>query len=246
MPAPELVMAFLAAILAGAVAAVSGFGIGSLLTPVLMFSMPTAEAVAIVAIPHAWATVIRLLRLRHDIHWPTFRQFGVASAAGGLAGALLQSRLGSPVLTMVLAILLILAGGAEVLQRPVPIPATRGWRIVGGIASGIFGGMVGNQGGIRSAALLGFGLNARVLVATATATALLVDLARTPVYLVSAGHVIAAALPLLCTLIVGVSVGTFVGVPLLSRIPSGTYRRLVGGLLLLVGLSLVAVPLLAS
>ena len=33
-----------AAVVAGAIAAVSGFGIGSILTPVLMLSMPTAEA----------------------------------------------------------------------------------------------------------------------------------------------------------------------------------------------------------
>lgn len=40
-----------AAIVAGAVAAVSGFGIGSLLTPLLVLSMPTAHAVAVLAIP---------------------------------------------------------------------------------------------------------------------------------------------------------------------------------------------------
>ena len=49
-----------ASLLAGAVAAVSGFGIGSLLTPVLVFliPMPTAHAVAVLAVPHALATAI--------------------------------------------------------------------------------------------------------------------------------------------------------------------------------------------
>jgi hypothetical protein len=210
-----------------------------------MLSMPTGEAVAILAIPHAWATVVRLLRLWPEVHWPTFRQFGVASAVGGLTGALLQTRLGSPVLTVVLATLLMLAGSSELLQRTVPLPATRGWRVFGGILSGVFGGMVGNQGGIRTAALLGFGLKPRALVATATATALLVDLARTPVYLATAGDSIANALRLLLVLVAGVTIGTFVGVPVLSRVPVGLYRRLVGGLLLLVGLSLLSLQLLA-
>jgi uncharacterized membrane protein YfcA len=229
-----------AAVLAGAVAAVSGFGIGSVLTPLLMLWMPTGHAVAILAIPHALATAIRFLRLRSDVHLPTFKQFGLASAAGGLAGAALQSRLGSSVLTVVLGSLLILAGSTELARRRVPLPETRFWRLVGGVLSGLFGGLVGNQGGIRAAALLGFRLSPRQIVATATASALLVDAARLPIYLVSAGSVIAGTRPVWIAASIGVVVGTVIGVPVLGRIPESKYRRLVGLLLLILGVSLVA------
>jgi uncharacterized protein len=229
-----------AAVLAGAIAAVSGFGIGSLLTPLLMLSMPAAHAVAVLAIPHAWATLIRWLRLRSDVHVPTFKQFGIASAVGGLAGAALQSRLASPVLTIVLASLLVLAGSTELARRRVPLPATPFWRLLGGILSGFFGGLVGNQGGLRAAALLGFQLQPRQIVATATASALLVDAARVPIYFLSAGSVIAGTVHLWIAASLGVTIGTFLGVPVLGRIPESTYRRLVGGLLLLLGLSLFA------
>jgi uncharacterized protein len=205
-----------------------------------MLSIPTAHAVAVLAIPHAWATTIRWLRLRSDVHPPTFRQFGIASAVGGLAGAALQSRLESPLLTIVLASLLVLAGTTELTRRRVPLPQTRFWRLLGGILSGFFGGLVGNQGGIRAAALLGFRLPPRQLVATATAAALLVDAARVPIYFLSAGPVIANATRLWIVASVGVTIGTFLGVPVLSRIPESTYRRLVGGLLLILGMSLFA------
>jgi uncharacterized protein len=227
-------------VLAGAVAAVSGFGIGSLLTPLLMLSMPTAHAVAVLAIPHALATAIRWVRLRRAVHWPTFRQFGIASAIGGLAGAALQSQLASPVLTFVLASLLVMAGAAELLRRRVPLPQTPFWRLTGGILSGTFGGLVGNQGGIRAAALLGFQLPPRQLVATATASALLVDAARVPIYVMTAGSTIADAARVWLVASAGVTVGTVIGVPLLGRIPEPIYRRLVGGLLLVLGLSLLA------
>jgi uncharacterized membrane protein YfcA len=229
-----------AAVLAGAIAAVSGFGIGSLLTPLLMLSMPTAHAVAVLAIPHAVATVIRWTRLRHDVHRPTFRQFGIASAAGGLAGAALQARLASPVLTLVLASLLVLAGSTELLQRRVPLPQTPFWRLTGGILSGVFGGLVGNQGGIRAAALLGFQLRPRQLVATATASALLVDAARVPIYFISAGSAIAEGTRIWIVASAGVTIGTLIGVPVLGRIPERAYRRLVGGLLLALGVGLFA------
>jgi len=227
-------------VLAGAIAAVSGFGIGSLLTPILMLSMPTPHAVAVLAIPHAWATMIRWLRLRSDVHGPTFRQFGVASAIGGLGGAALQSQLASAALTLVLASLLVLAGSTELAGRRVPLPRTRAWRFLGGVLSGLFGGLVGNQGGIRAAALLGFRLPPRQLVATATASALLVDAARVPIYFLTAGGVIAEAARYWIVASIGVTIGTFIGVPLLRRIPEPIYRRLVGGLLLVLGISLFA------
>lgn len=229
----------LAAIAAGAVAAVSGFGLGSILTPLLMVTFPTSSAVALVAIPHAVATTTRWWRLRADVDGPTFRQFGIASAAGGLAGAALQPVLGSRALTVVLAVLLLVAGVSELLRRRIPLPPTPFGRLLGGILSGAFGGLVGNQGGIRAAALLGFRLPPRALVATATASALCVDAARVPIYLIHSGAVIGAHAPLWLAASAGALVGTFLGVPILGRIPEPAYRRLIGVLLVLLGVCLL-------
>src|SRR5262245_37468695 len=97
-------------IFAGAVAAVTGFGIGSLLTPVLSqrFDMPLA--VAMVSIPHFLATALRLWILRHDVDRRVLKSFGLMSAAGGLAGALLQRVVSSRSLTIAFAMLLTSAG----------------------------------------------------------------------------------------------------------------------------------------
>jgi uncharacterized membrane protein YfcA len=233
----------LVSVLGGAVAAVSGFGIGSLLTPFLLISFVAADAVAIVAVPHAVATTVRFFGLRKHVDRPTFREFGIASAVGGLAGAVLQPVLGSGALTWVLAALLLAAGTSELARRPVPLPATPFWRLTGGVLSGVFGGLVGNQGGIRSAALLGFRLETRTLVATATASALLVDAARVPIYVVVSGSTLAANVPLWAAGTLGVVVGTLVGVPLLSRIPAKLYRQIVGGLLVALGISLAIAAL---
>ena len=228
----------LAAAAAGAVAAVSGFGLGSILTPLLLLSFPTTSAVALVAIPHAVATSVRWWRLRADVHGPTFRQFGLASAIGGLSGAALQPILGSTALTVVLGSLLTLAGAGELLRRRLPLPPTPVWRLLGGTASGLFGGLVGNQGGIRAAALLGFGLPPRALVATATASALFVDAARLPIYLITSRAVLASHMELWLAASAGALVGTFIGVPILGRIPEPVYRPLIGALLLGLGVSL--------
>ncbi len=77
-------------------------------------------------------------------------------------------------------------------------------------------------------------------MATATASALLVDAARLPIYLLSAGPVIAGSVDLWVAASIGVTVGTFLGVPVLGRIPEGAYRRFLGGVLVLLGLALLA------
>ena len=84
-----LVGVLVVAILSGATASVAGFGIGSLLTPLFATQIGMTTAVAAVAIPHALATALRCWRLRASIDWKVVRSFGVLSAIGGIAGALL-------------------------------------------------------------------------------------------------------------------------------------------------------------
>jgi uncharacterized membrane protein YfcA len=107
------------------------------------------------------------------------------------------------------------------------------------VLSGLFGGLVGNQGGIRAAALLGFDLAPRQLVATATAAALLVDAARVPVYVTTSGPALRTHLGMAALLSAAAIAGTFSGIPLLSRIPPRLYRRVVGALLVALGVALM-------
>jgi hypothetical protein len=104
----------------------------------------------------------------------------------------------------------------------------------------LFGGLVGNQGGIRAAALLAFPLNRQALVATATATGLLVDVARMPIYLATDGAAIGAMLPTAAVMTVGAVVGTVLGTPILRRLPETWFRRLLAALLVVLGIALVA------
>jgi len=224
---------------AGATAAVAGFGIGSLLTPLLALELGGVVAVAAVAIPHAVATALRCWRLRASIDWSLLRRFGLLSAAGGLAGALLFARLGGPVLLRVLGGLLlltaisVLSGWADrVRLRGAPV-----WIL--GVLSGFFGGVAGNQGGLRAAALLGFGLTPAVFVATSTATGLLVDAARTPLYLWRAGPEVADAWLLVSIATAGVVIGTLFGERLLFGLSREHFRRLVAALVGVLGLWLL-------
>lgn len=229
----------IAAIIAGAIAAVAGFGIGSILTPLLALHFGTKLAVAIAAVPHLIGTVWRFISLRRHVDRTVLIRFGILSAAGGLIGALLNAKANSGWLTLVFATLLLFAGITGLTGVAERMHFGRKTALGAGALSGLFGGLVGNQGGIRSAALLGFDIPKESFVATATAIALVVDAARLPVYVWTEHHTMFSAWPLMLVAAVGVLIGTIGGVRLLRRIPERIFRRAVSGLILALGVCML-------
>jgi len=223
------------ALAAGATASIAGFGIGSLLTPLLAAPLGTKLAVAAVSIPHLAGTVLRFFMLRGHVDRKVFLRFGLMSAVGGLTGALLNWRFGATGLTLVFGVVLCLAGLMELsgLARRLRFGRKTAW-LAGG-ASGLLGGLVGNQGGIRTAALLGFDVSKEAFVATSTAVGIIVDGARMPVYLATEGGLLLQRWTLIATAGAGVIVGTFAGKKALSHIPERLFRRVVAVLVLALG-----------
>ncbi len=227
------------AVLAGGVASVVGFGIGSLLTPLLSLRVGTQLAVAAVSVPHFLATALRFFRLRAHVDRRVLLGFGIASAAGGLVGALLHAAAGSRALALVFGALLLFVGVSELtgLSRRMRFSGWVAW--VAGAVSGLFGGLVGNQGGIRSAALLGFDVRKEAFVATATAVGVIVDLARMPVYFATQASGILRLWVWVVAASAGTIAGTIVGVPLLRRVPERLFRRIVAVLVLALGIYMI-------
>lgn len=234
-----LAVVFVAGILSGATAAIAGFGIGSLMTPLLATSLGVPLAVAAVSIPHAIATAVRCWRLRRAISWPVVHSFGVLCATGGLIGAILYSRVGSRALEITLGVLLLATSVAALSDW------TRRWKPHGivaqilGFLSGLFGGIAGNQGGLRAAALLTFSLTPAAFVATSTAVGLAIDIARMPIYVWRAGSDLVTVLTPIGVATVGVLIGTVYGERLLFGLSPDRFRRVVGILIGALGVWLI-------
>jgi uncharacterized membrane protein YfcA len=229
----------LVAVLAGGIAAVTGFGIGSLLTPVLALQVDTRLAVAAVSIPHVIGTAIRFWLQSGGIDRRVFWSFGLTSAAGGLIGALLHNWASNRWLNAVFGILLVFAAVSEAtgLARRMRFRGPVAW--LAGAVSGLLGGLVGNQGGLRSAALLGFDLSKHSFVATATAIGMVVDGARMPVYLLTQAQDLAAMVTWIAVATLGVAVGTVIGSRVLARIPEMWFHRVLAIVLALLGVAML-------
>jgi uncharacterized protein len=227
------------AIVAGGISSVAGFGIGSILTPLIAMRYGMKIAVSVVAVPHAIATLIRFCQMHVFVDRRVFFGFGLTNAVGALLGAVIHIRVTSPFLTVLLGALLVFAGTLGVTGYANNLRCGRRTSWFLGALSGAFGGLVGNQGGIRSAALLEFRLGRDAFVATATAIALAVDAVRIPIYLAIDWRQILRAWPAILSASVGVISGTLVGVGVLRCIPERIFRRIVSLILLAIGVTLL-------
>jgi uncharacterized protein len=231
----DIVLVFVA-VIAGGIASISGFGIGSLLTPLLALKTGTSIAVAGVSIAHFLGTALRFWMWKQYINKRVLLSFGITSAIGGLIGALFHNVFQNVMLTIIFGCLLVFAGvsGLTGISEKWRINGAAAW--VAGALSGVFGGLVGNQGGIRSAAMFGFNLKGKEFVATATGIALAVDIARMPVYFLIQWKDILSIWSLVVFAAVGVLIGTEIGVWTLRKIPEVLFKKVVSGIILLIGI----------
>jgi uncharacterized membrane protein YfcA len=235
----ELIV-LIAGVIAGAVASIAGFGIGSILTPLLSLWIDARLAVAAVSIPHLLGTALRFWILKGHVDRRVLWSFGLASAAGGVLGAALQRGASNERLMLLLAVLLLFVAASEFtgLARRLVFRGALAW-LAGG-ASGLLGGLVGNQGGLRSAALLNFQLPRDSFVATATAIGLLVDAARMPIYFSRASAELWNVRAMVVAATIGVVIGTLAAGQTLRRIPELMFRRIVAVLLAVLGVWLAS------
>ena len=153
---------------AGVTASVAGFGIGSFLIPLVSVQTGTKVAIALVTLPHFLGTSLRFWLLKSKVNRKILVRFGLLSAAGGLFGALVHTFFVSDLLQVIFSIMLVLAGILGVLQVSERLRFGKIGASIVGLASGFFGGLVGEQGGIRSVALLNFNVEKEAFIATAT------------------------------------------------------------------------------
>jgi uncharacterized protein len=229
--------------LAGITASVAGFGIGSLLIPLVSIQTGAKVAIALMSLPHFLGNSVRFWLLKSKINRKILIRFGLLSAAGGLVGALIHVFFVSNVLQIIFSLMLILAGILGALQVSERLRLGKLSASVVGFASGFFGGLVGEQGGIRSVALLGFDIEKEAFIATATATALIVDIVRMPIYFIAGFGQVSQFLYIIVLSSTAVIGGTLAGNVILKRIPQELFKRLVSFLILLLGILLLIIAL---
>jgi uncharacterized protein len=241
----------LAAFLASGLTLFSGFGLGTLLLPVMAFFFTIDTAIALTAIVHLLNNLFKFALLGRYADKGTVLRFGLPAILAALLGARLLLWLShlQPLLAyqflglnlqvmpvkLVVACLMVFFALFELLPRFAEFSVGKKYLTLGGLLSGFFGGLSGHQGALRSVFLLKSGLSKESFIATGVVITLMVDIPRIVVYSASFPLLQGGGVPLLAAAILAAFSGAFVGNRLLKKVTLRAIQILVA--LMLLGIS---------
>jgi uncharacterized protein len=255
----EYLIVFLVALAASALTFFSGFGLGTILLPVFAFFMPLTVAVAATAIVHLANNLFKFAITFKYINWKITFLFGLPAIFAAMAGALLLSNLGIPtdiynwekyglngeitLIGLAIGSIIIVFAIFELVTNFKKIAIDKKWLPLGGLLSGFFGGLSGNQGALRSAFLIKTAISKEAFIATGVIIAVLVDLTRLSVYGTTFFSLTNIqqdnSVNLIIFAIFGGIIGALVGKAFLPKVTFRLIQVIVASLLLLAGSSIM-------
>src|SRR3989344_1425967 len=235
----EIILITLLTIVASAIGTVTGFGISTIMIPVLAIVLPPVEAIFFVSIVHWFDNIWKITLFRSGLNWKLIGLFGATGLVTSYIGAALTLNIDGTILLQILGVFLAVYAVFLLLQSKLKVPASSSAAVIGGSLSGFFAGMFGIGGAIRSAFLALFDLPKAVYIATAGAIGLMVDLTRIVTY-VAGGVTLPQTLLYGLIIVIPVSLlGAFLGKGVVDKIPQRQFRSVVAVLIFLIGIKLV-------
>ncbi len=221
-------------LLASGLTLFSGFGLGTILMPVFAIFFPVPIAIALTAIVHFLNNFFKLILLGCQADKNVVMRFGLTAAAAAVIGAkvLLGLEGISPLLTyywgkhlasvtivkLVVASVMVVFALFEISPRFKNSAFDQRLLPLGGLLSGFFGGLSGHQGALRSAFLINCGLSKESFIATGVVVAVLVDIARSYIYLNHFSMMNFSNEGVLLIAVVAAFLGTFLGNRLVKKV----------------------------
>lgn len=253
----EIFIISLVAFLAAILTFFSGFGLGTMLTPVFMLFFPVELAIALTGVVHFFNNIYKIILVGKNADRSVLWRFGIPAVLFAFLGAwvLLHIPDIKPLFSyqafgkaftvypvkFLISILLIFFALMDLL------PYFDTWQFdknklpIGGALSGFFGGLSGNQGALRSAFLIKAGLSKEAFIGTAVVVSTFVDFTRLGVYasrFESSGLTDNLKLVLFATL--SAITGAYVGNKLLKKVTLKFIQKTVAILLIALSVALGA------
>ena len=220
-----IILAIVASFTAAALTVPAGFGLSTMLTPIVLMLMSPHEAVAVVAVVHGAHNAGKSWSLWESINFQAFRYYGIWLILGAIIGALLQNQVPQKPLLGIMGIFLILLPLLTLNQSWKDYRLPEANDRIGGFGSGFMGGLSGHQGALRAMFLTSRLSDKMAYAATASIFALCVDLSRIPVYLFFRPDGITENWELTIALVVSALIGVKTGKQWLQSMKSESIRK---------------------
>lgn len=253
----EIVILCIVAFVVSILTFFSGFGLGTILTPVFMIFFPVDLAIALTGVVHFFNNIFKLVLVGKNADRSVLIRFGIPAVIAAFIGAwlllqitdlqpLFSYRLNEKTIDVypvkfIVAILLIIFALIELIPYFSKLQFGKDKLPVGGILSGFFGGLSGNQGALRSAFLIKAGLSKEAFIGTAVVVSTFVDFTRLSVYASRfAATGISENLSVIIPVTLAAIAGAWFGNKLLKKITLAFIQRLVAVMLILISVALGA------
>jgi uncharacterized membrane protein YfcA len=235
----EIVAILVVVILGSAIGTLTGFGLSTVMIPVMVLFYPLPEALLFVGIVHWFGDVWKLILFREGIRWKLILSFGIPGILATILGAWMVFEISGDMLSHVLGIFLLVYVLLLFAKNTFQIRPKLSTGAIGGALSGFCAGIFGMGGTIRSMFLLAFNLPKSVYLATTGAIALAVDTSRLITYL-SRGTRLEPRLLWGMLLFVPASFfGARLAKHVVDKIPQKQFRRVIAVFLLAVAIKLL-------
>jgi len=252
----DILIVCIAALAASSLTLFSGFGLGTLLMPIIAIFFPLELAIAMTAMVHLANNLFKIGLLGRKADHSVLMKFGLPAVVAAFFGAAILSWLGEfqplyeyhafgrelqvSVLKLVIGLLIILFVALELSPAFSKISLNRKWLPFGGVISGFFGGLSGHQGAFRSMFLIKAGLGKEAFVATGVVLAVMVDLSRILIYGADiSAHSDAVNWTMVIAAIASAFAGAYLGARILGKVTIHTVQIVVSVLLAMVAIGLM-------
>lgn len=246
-----------AALIGSGLTLFSGFGLGTLMTPVFALFFPVEVAIALTAIVHFLNNIFKLILTGKHASKQVILRFGIPSILAAFLGAFVLKMVShQPTLysytiagslheittvKLVISALLLFFSCMEIIPKLANMQFDQKWLPLGGILSGFFGGLSGNQGALRSAFLSRAGLSKEAFIGTGVVIACCIDISRLSVYSSQISANWANMNPgLILASTLSAFAGAFIGNRLLKKVTITSVQYIVTAMLFLFALLLGA------
>lgn len=213
----------------------SGFGISTIMIPILLLFLPLPQTLLLVGIIHWFGDIWKILFFKKGLNWTLILGFGIPGIVASFLGASLSLRASEELLFHILGGFLLVYVIFLFLKPRFYLPQNKTGMIMGGTLSGFFAGIFGVGGAIRAIFLSAFDLPKAVYLATVGSIALFVDSARLITY-ISGGTRLE---PLLLWGMIIFIPTSFLGAKMAKRIvdyiPQKSFRLFISAFLALIG-----------
>lgn len=238
----EIIYIALLTLLASMIGTLAGFGISTVMIPVLLIFLPLPQTLLLVAIIHWFNDIWKIVLFQHGIRWKLFLAFGIPGIFASFLGSSLSLRIPREILSRALGIFLIAYVLFILFNQTFKLSQKLSVAISGGALTGFFAGIFGIGGEINAVALSAFNLEKAVYVATAGAISLMIDSTRIATYVTGGVRLEPFLLSGFLLFVPASLIGAMLGKKGVEKIPQEKFRNFVAIFIFLLGLKLVLFP----